>query len=66
MQADKVGFITPMQDAFMQSILKQSKPTMLGGKVYDSLHRTRPLQVRAVNANLSYRTAQKLKHEGAI
>lgn len=71
MQADRVAFITPMQDAFMraevEALVREPAPTSkLTRKVMRALERNQPRQERAVNARVSYRTAQKLKNEGVL
>jgi hypothetical protein len=68
MSADKVAFITPMQEAFMAAAVKtqpQGHHRVLG-KVTRSLDRTKPKEVRSWDAKVSYRTAERLKKEGSL
>lgn len=76
MQADRVAFVTPMQEAFMRAMEQSEGKVLISArrrngksvmnKVLRALDRAKPHQERAVNARVSYRTAQKLKSEGVL
>jgi hypothetical protein len=67
MQTERVGFITPMQQAFLMAAGRDgvgaSKVVRQVARVLDH---SRPQLVRSVSANLSFKTAQKLTKEGVL
>lgn len=68
MSADRQDYVSPMQQAFVDACFRINGDPKgkLTAKVLRALERTRPLQVRAVNAKVSYRTAQQLKQQGVL
>ena len=68
MLADKVEFITPMQQAFIDAAFRIDGDSQgrLTAKVLRSMDRTKPQMVRGVDAKVSYRTAQQLKKHGIL
>ena len=65
MQADRIQYVSMMQAAFLSAVV-QAKHSKLKTKVVKAVDRVRLPEMRSINANLSYRTAQKLKNEGAL